>query len=101
MVYRYLAEQVFTGLTLRERAFALSTSVFSDFDGAIAQSLGADQEFIEQFRADIAFLNETAPGEYRYHELFRDFLEAELRRRGEHEWTRSPVRRSRVARAAR
>jgi len=89
MVYRYLAEQVFAGLSLAQRQFALATSVFSAFDGAIAQSLGANQEFIDRLRAKITFLNEIAPGEYRYHDLFRDFLEAELRRSGEPEWVRS------------
>jgi ATP/maltotriose-dependent transcriptional regulator MalT len=89
MVYRYLAEQIFAGLSLSERAFALSTAVFSTFDGAIGQALGANAEFIDRLRAKITFLNETAPGEYRYHDLFRDFLEAELRRSGEREWMRA------------
>ena len=89
MVYRYLAEQVFGGLTLPERAFALATSVFSSFDNGIAQTLGANAEFLQQVRAKVAFLNEVTPGEYRYHDLFRDFLETELRRSGEREWTQA------------
>ncbi|HZZ64810.1 MAG TPA: LuxR C-terminal-related transcriptional regulator [Candidatus Baltobacteraceae bacterium] len=86
MVYRYLAEQVFAGLTPQQREFALATSVFSTFDGAIAQSLGGDQRFVESFRSKAAFLNETGPAQYRYHDLFRDFLETELRRSGEERW---------------
>ncbi|HEY9179857.1 MAG TPA: hypothetical protein VIO32_04005, partial [Candidatus Baltobacteraceae bacterium] len=89
MVYRYLAEQVFSALTLQQRAFALASSVFSTFDGAIAQALGATQEFVVALRSKIAFLNEAEPGTYRYHELFRDFLETELRRTGEAEWARA------------
>jgi len=89
MVYRYLAEQIFSSLSLSQRAFALATCVFSSFDRSIAETLGAAGGFLDDFRARIAFLNETAPGEYRYHDLFRDFLEAELRRRGEQEWTRT------------
>jgi ATP/maltotriose-dependent transcriptional regulator MalT len=89
MIYRYLAEQIFTGLSLPQRAFALSTSVFPGFDVPIAHSLGANQAFIDVFRSKIAFLNEIAPGEYRYHDLFRDFLETELRRSGEREWLRA------------
>lgn len=89
MVYRYLAEQIFTGLTLSQRAFALATSVFSSFDAEIASELGGDSRFLHEFRAKVAFLNEAAPGEYRYHDLFRDFLETELRRTGEREWTRA------------
>ncbi len=83
MVYRYLAEQVFTGLSPSQRAFVLASSVFSTFDRTIAQALGATSEFLADVRASIAFLNEIAPGEYRYHDLFRDFLEmgaAPLRR---------------------
>lgn len=86
MVYRYLAEQVFSALSLQQRAFALASCVFSSFDGAIAQALGATPEFVSEIRSKIAFLNESEPGVYRYHELFRDFLETELRRTGEAEW---------------
>lgn len=89
MVYRYLAEQVFAGFTLPQRAFALATSVFSSFDDGVAQALGANAEFLHQLRAKAAFLHEVAPGEFRYHDLFRDFLETELRRSGEREWARA------------
>ncbi len=89
MVYRYLAEQVFADLSLAQRAFALATSVFFTFDSTIARALGADQAFIDHLRSKITFLNEISPGEYRYHDLFRDFLETELHRTGEREWTRA------------
>lgn len=89
MVYRYLAEQIFSSLSLPQRAFALQSCVFSVFDSGIAQSLGATPAFLDELRAKTTFLQETAPGEYRYHDLFRDFLEAELRRSGEREWTRA------------
>ncbi len=86
MVYRYLAEQVFTGLTISQRGFVLATSVFSAFDSSIAAALGANTQFLNEIRARLTFLNEVSPGEYRYHDLFRDFLETELRRSGEREW---------------
>ncbi|HEV3155523.1 MAG TPA: LuxR C-terminal-related transcriptional regulator [Candidatus Baltobacteraceae bacterium] len=89
MVYRYLAEQVFAGLTLAQRAFILATSVFSTFDTGIAEALGATPEFLSEIRRSVAFLTEAAPGQYKYHDLFRDFLETELRRSGEREWTRA------------
>ncbi|HZT14238.1 MAG TPA: LuxR C-terminal-related transcriptional regulator [Candidatus Baltobacteraceae bacterium] len=89
MIYRYLAEQVFTGLSLAQRAFALATCVFSTFDTAVVEELGANAQFLAEVRRRIAFLNETSPGCYRYHELFRDFLETELRRSGDREWTRA------------
>lgn len=89
LVYRYLAEQVFTGLSLPQRAFALTSCVFPVFDVEIAHSLGATAEFLHLFRSKIAFLNEVSPGQYRYHDLFRDFLEMELARTGEAETKRA------------
>ena len=89
MVYRYLAEQVFTGLTISQRAFVLATSVFSSFDSDIAAALGANNQFLHEIRAKLTFVNEVSPGEYRYHDLFRDFLETELRRSGEREWVQA------------
>jgi LuxR family maltose regulon positive regulatory protein len=86
MVYRYLAEQVLSGLSREQRAFVFATSVFSTFDADIAEALGASNEFIHELRSAVAFLNEADPGCYRYHDLFRDFLETELRRSGEREW---------------
>ncbi|HET7813165.1 MAG TPA: LuxR C-terminal-related transcriptional regulator [Candidatus Baltobacteraceae bacterium] len=86
MVYRYLAEQVFSALTPEQQTFALATSVFSSFDVAIAERFGAKTASLQELRSRIAFLNETAPGQFRYHDLFRDFLETELRRSGDREY---------------
>lgn len=89
MIYRYLAEQVFAALSLPQRAFAMASCVFPTFDSAIAHALGATPAFLEDLRGRTTFLNEIAPGEYRYHDLFRDFLEMELRRSGDAEWKRT------------
>lgn len=86
MVYRYLAEQVLSHVSSAQSDFLLSTSVFATFDMSIAQRLGGTVEFMAELRQGVAFLTETAPGEYRYHDLFRDFLESELRRRGDDAW---------------
>lgn len=86
MVYRYLAEQVFTALSAEQREFLLATSVFSTFDLRCAELLGGSAEFLAEVRRGVAFLNEPAPGEFRYHDLFRDYLESELRRRGARAW---------------
>jgi LuxR family maltose regulon positive regulatory protein len=85
MIYRYLAEQVFAGLSEAQRNFLLATSVFSTFDVGIAQTLGGS-DFIADLRRGVAFLNEISPGRYRYHDLFAAFLETELRRLGESAW---------------
>ncbi len=50
-------------------------------------------------RSKIAFLNQVAPGEYRYHDLFRDFLEMELRRSGEREWAQAICRAAQILEA--
>jgi LuxR family maltose regulon positive regulatory protein len=86
MVYRYLAEQVFAGLDPPQRAFLLATCVFSMFDLATAEALGGTPELLAGLRRSVTFLNLSSAGAYRYHDLFREFLESELRRSGEREW---------------
>jgi ATP/maltotriose-dependent transcriptional regulator MalT len=86
LIYRYLAEQILTRLPPAQREFLIATSVFSTFDAAIAHALGGDAQLVEELRRDVAFLSEIAPGQYRYHDLFRDYLETELMRRGENVW---------------
>jgi ATP/maltotriose-dependent transcriptional regulator MalT len=83
LIYRYLAEQVFVRVTESQRDFLLTTSIFSAFDVAMAQALGGTAEFIAELRHGVAFLTEIEPGQYRYHDLFREYLENELARRGE------------------
>lgn len=89
LVYRYLAEQILSALTPEQRGLAFATSVFTAFDSAIVSELGAGPEQLAELRRRIAFLNETQPGQYRYHDLFKDFLETELRRSGEEAWARA------------
>jgi LuxR family maltose regulon positive regulatory protein len=86
MVYRYLAEQVFGGLTRAQQRFLLDTCVFSGFDAAIAEALGGTPELLAELRRSVAFLTVTSASGYRYHDLFRDFLESELRRCGAAQW---------------
>jgi ATP/maltotriose-dependent transcriptional regulator MalT len=86
MVYRYLAEQVFAGLDFAQQRFLLRSSVFATFDQEIAETLGGTTEFLLELRRSVTFLNTIVSGDYRYHDLFRDFLERELRRTGSGEW---------------
>lgn len=86
IVYRYLAEQIFSGLSDEQREFLLASSIFASFDASIAGSLGGDPQFLMDLKRDVTFLSETSDGAYRYHDLFRDFLEMELRRRGPTKW---------------
>lgn len=83
MVYRYLAEQIFNGLGEAHRRFLLASCVYSAFDAEIGRELGADTAFLAEIRQKTAFVSEIAPGVYRYHDLFREFLENELLRLGD------------------
>ena len=89
MIYRYLAEQVFAALTEDERALLLNTAVFSTFTSAIAEACGASAKTFSDLRRAVTFISEASPGVFRYHDLFRDFLESELRRAGEQRWVRA------------
>jgi ATP/maltotriose-dependent transcriptional regulator MalT len=91
LIYRYLAEQVFTRLPPSQREFLLATSVFSTFDAAIAEALGGTAGSIDELRRGVAFLTESDVAQYRYHDLFRDYLESELFRRGVNAWREAVV----------
>ncbi|MBV9439315.1 MAG: hypothetical protein JOZ24_04910 [Candidatus Eremiobacteraeota bacterium] len=88
MVYRYLAEQVFAGLEAAEQRFLLDTSVFPVFDASIAAAYGFDAERLESLRRRVTLLTPVSATAYRYHDLFRDYLERELQRSGPEEWRR-------------
>ncbi|MBV8117133.1 MAG: helix-turn-helix domain-containing protein [Candidatus Eremiobacteraeota bacterium] len=86
MLYRYLAEQVYNGLGAEQQMFLLDTSVFPTFDASTVEALGGSTAFLHELRRGATFISETAPGTFRYHDLFRDFLESELRRSGRERW---------------
>ena len=89
MVYRYLAEQVFAALSEEERALLLNTAVFSTFTAATVEAVGANAKTFAQLRRSLTFIAESSPSVFRYHDLFRDFLESELRREGEQRWVQA------------
>jgi ATP/maltotriose-dependent transcriptional regulator MalT len=86
LVYRYLAEQILVSLPADQRQFLEATCVFSTFDTGIAEGLGMSAGRLADVRRNVPFLTETAPGEFRYHDLFREFLENELIRSGRARW---------------
>lgn len=86
MVSRYLAEQVYGRLSIGQQRFLLATCFFSTFDLALAEACGADAAFLTDLRNDVAFLTMLTPSTFRYHDLFRDFLEREVRRSGARRW---------------
>jgi len=80
MLYRYLTEQIYASLDPQQRRFLLNTSALPSFDLEMASKLGADSELLAQLKRGAGFLSEEPAGVYRYHDLFRDFLENELAR---------------------
>jgi len=80
MLYRYLTEQIYESLDVEQRRFLLNTSVFSSFDLEIVDELGGNAELVAHLKRGAGFLSEEPAGVYRYHDLFRDFLENELAR---------------------
>ena len=96
MVYRYLAEQVYSGLSGEQQSFLLDTSVFPSFDASIVDALGGSAALLAELRRGASFINEVSPGIFRYHDLFRDFLESELRRAGGERWSQAHLRAARI-----
>ncbi|MBD5606029.1 MAG: hypothetical protein IAI48_13225 [Candidatus Eremiobacteraeota bacterium] len=82
MVYAFLAEQVFRSLDASDREFLMRTAPLPALDLRIlAESHFHDpQATIERLRGTTSFIVEESDGVYRYHDLFRDFLDHELRR---------------------
>lgn len=84
-VSAYLAENVFTRLPMALRAFLLDISVLDTLYGALCDAIteheGSDALLAELHRQSLFITRlDTQPPCYQLHSLFRDFLEAELRR---------------------
>lgn len=86
LVYRYLAEQILASLPAEQRRLLEATCVFSTFDTAIVEGLGMSATLLAAVRRSVPFLTESGSGEFRYHDMFRDFLESELLRSGRSQW---------------
>ena len=84
MVYRYLAEQVFRELPETHRQFLLATCVYPNIDLKLLADAGYDKasRILDDLRRGVAFLYADSDNVFRYHDLFRDFLEHELENRG-------------------
>ena len=84
MVYAYLAEQIFQRLSTSERAFLLDTCVFTTVEIPLLAKYGcADPRAImTDLRRRTSFISDEGNDHYRYHDLFREFLQRELQLRG-------------------
>ena len=78
LMYGYIAEQIFSALAPDQREFALASAPLGGFDVALAVERGHDAVFIDELVRSLNFVQRTAPGAYRFDELFRQFLEHQL-----------------------
>jgi LuxR family maltose regulon positive regulatory protein len=79
LMYRYIAEQIFGALAPAQRDFALAATPLGGFDVALAVERGFDAAFVDELVRSLNFVQRVAPGAYRFDELFREFLEHQLR----------------------
>jgi ATP/maltotriose-dependent transcriptional regulator MalT len=83
-LYNYLADQVFDALSEEAKALLLETSVLSSIDVRVMEkaSYANVRAILHYLRTTTAFVSVEAQGIYRYHDLFREFLEYRLRTLG-------------------
>jgi ATP/maltotriose-dependent transcriptional regulator MalT len=85
MVYRYLAEQVYRGLTSDEQDLLHFVSYLDEIDLEVLRKAGYTRAkgIIENLRDRVAFIYPERPSIYRCHDLFRDFLQHQLELQGD------------------
>ncbi len=85
MMYGFLAEQVLAGLPALDVEFMMDTCVFTSLDHELLRAAGIANalERIDALRERVAFLQPVTQNQFRYHDLFRDFLLARLERNDE------------------
>jgi ATP/maltotriose-dependent transcriptional regulator MalT len=84
-LYAYLAEASLLTLSAQELAFLETTCLFSTFDAALLECAGLFDvsEILAKLTDKIGVLNDVGDGSYQYESLFRDFMLARLRARGD------------------
>jgi ATP/maltotriose-dependent transcriptional regulator MalT len=83
-VYRYLAEQVFSNLVPADREFLMRTCLLPTLEPEvmIAGGITDARSALERLSQRTSFTSRESGDEYRYHDLFKDFLENEIRCQG-------------------
>jgi len=76
MLFQYLAEQVYEGLSAGEREVLHLASYLPSVDVPVIEAAGYPDcaQILETVRRRATFLSLEAPGSYKCHDLFRDFL---------------------------
>jgi LuxR family maltose regulon positive regulatory protein len=85
-ITEYLADDVMAGQPAEIREFLLKTSILSQFDAALCDAVcgrSDSAELLERLERSNLFLSlvDERQGLYRYHSLFRGFLQSQLSRR--------------------
>jgi LuxR family maltose regulon positive regulatory protein len=84
MVYAFLAEQVLRNLDAAERKFLFDTALLPTLEIDLLEAAGCRKasEMLDRVRRSTAFVFSEGSRVFRYHDLFRDFLEHELKKQG-------------------
>lgn len=98
MIYRFLAEQVYTALADEERGLLEVAMALPMIDVRVLERAGFDRalQIVERLRERTAFIYEESPGVYQCHDLFREFLRHQNALGGKHS---QELLRERAARA--
>ena len=91
MVFAYLAEQILNGVDKDDRAFLLTSSVLPEINLDAFDAVGrTDVEArILKLQKKTSFIAAESARVFRYHDLFRDFLEHQLRAEGQERYERA------------
>jgi LuxR family maltose regulon positive regulatory protein len=84
MVYSYLAEQVFRSLGPAEQSFLLNTALMPSVDLEVLATAGYESAptLLHHLRKTTSFISRDSDTVFHYHDLFREFLEHQLRQSG-------------------
>ncbi|MGH7708348.1 MAG: hypothetical protein ACREM6_10550 [Vulcanimicrobiaceae bacterium] len=83
-LYAYLADALFIELSSREQRFLLDTALLPlvDLDALAEAGWAAPHEIYFELRRRASFIKPESATTFRYHDLFRDFLDHRLRSQG-------------------
>ncbi|HEX4354017.1 MAG TPA: hypothetical protein VHZ95_13905, partial [Polyangiales bacterium] len=84
MIYRYFAEQVYSGFEQEERDLLAVATALPSIDIDVLTAAGFDRALaiVESLRERTAFIFAESPRNFRCHDLFRDFIRREIERSG-------------------
>ena len=102
MVYSYLAEQVFRSLAPSQQEFLLATALLPSVDLEVLAIAGYENApaLLNHLRKNTSFISRESDTIFYYHDLFRDFLEHQLRQSGVNAYRDAQVKAGLVLRKA-